>query len=101
MKKMKRTISAILSLALIGMLLATLVGCGQDIKAENEKLKAEAATLKSDLEKAKGEVQKLKEDVQKAAEKDATIGTLTTENEGLKKQLEDMKAQMAKPARKK
>ena len=38
---MKRTISVVLSLALICFLFAALAGCGQDIKAENEKLKAE------------------------------------------------------------
>jgi hypothetical protein len=38
----------------------------------------------------------LKEDIQKAAEKDATIASLTAENEALKKQVEDLKAQMAK-----
>jgi hypothetical protein len=42
------------------------------------------------------EVQKLKEEMQKAAEKDATIGSLTAENEALKKQVEDLKAQLAK-----
>ena len=69
---MKRTISVILSLALVGMFFVALAGCGQDIKAENEKLKAENATLKSDLDKAKAEIQTLKDEVQKASEKDAT-----------------------------
>jgi hypothetical protein len=47
------------------------------------------------------EVQKLKEDLTKAAEKDATISSLTAENEALKKQVEDLKAQMAQPAKRK
>ncbi|MGA2468811.1 MAG: hypothetical protein ABSH06_31300 [Thermodesulfobacteriota bacterium] len=38
----------------------------------------------------------MKEDIQKAAEKDATIASLTAENETLKKQVEDLMAQMAK-----
>jgi hypothetical protein len=42
------------------------------------------------------EVQKLKEEIQKAALKDATIGPMQAENEALKKQVEDLKAQMTK-----
>jgi len=42
---MKRVICTILSLFLIMILVGTLVGCGADIKAENEKLKAESANL--------------------------------------------------------
>ncbi len=79
---MKRAISAILSFALISLFIVALVGCGADIKAENEKLKLE--------------VQKLKEEIQKAAEKDATIGSLNAENEALKKQVEDLKTQLTK-----
>jgi len=66
---MKKAISAILSLFLIGMLMTVLVGCGADIKAENEKLKAENTSLKSDNDKLKLEVQKLKEGIQKAPRK--------------------------------
>ena len=93
---MKRTISVVLSLALICFLFAALAGCGQEIKAENEKLKAENETLKADIAKVKGEVQKLKDDLQKAAEKDTTIATLTEETTALKKELEDLKAKMIK-----
>ena len=98
---MHKVLSVILSLALMTMLTATLVGCGQDIKAEYEKLNAENATLKADGDKLKSEIQKLKEEVQKAAEKDATISTLTQEKDALMKQVEDMKAQMATPKKKK
>ncbi len=98
---MKKVLSVILSLALITLFAATLVGCGADIKAENEKLKAESTTLKSDIDKLKGENQQLKDAVQKAAEKDNTINTLTAENETLKKQLEEMKTQKATPKKKK
>jgi len=98
--EMKRAISAILSLVMIGMLVVALAGCGADIKAENEKLKAENASLKSDTDKLKLEVQKLKEEMQKAAEKDATIGSLKAENEALKQQVEDLKAQLAKKKKK-
>ncbi len=98
---MKKTISVFLSLALSSMLVAALGGCGPDLKAEIEKLKAENTTVKADLDKATLEVQKLKGEVQKATEKDATIGTLTAENEALKKQVEDLKAQMTKSPRKK
>jgi predicted RNase H-like nuclease (RuvC/YqgF family) len=101
---MKKGVSVVLSLVLVVLFVAALVGCGQEIKAENEKLKAENASLKSDNDKIKGEVQKLKEEVQKAAEKDATIASLTAEKEALMKQVEDLKAQMAKakaPAKKK
>ena len=83
---MKRGISAILSLLLIAMFVSALMGCGADIKAENEKLKTENTNLKSDNDKLKLEVQNLKEEIQKAAEKEATIGSLTAENEALKKQ---------------
>ncbi len=62
---MKRAISTILSLSLIGMFVMALVGCGADIKAENEKLKTENITLKSDNDKLKLEVQKLKEEIQR------------------------------------
>jgi cell division protein FtsB len=97
---MKRTISTILSFVMIVIFAAALSGCGADIKAENEKLKAENTSLKSDNDKLKIEVQKLKEGmeaIQKAAaEKDATIGTMTAENEALKKQVEDLKAQVTK-----
>ena len=48
---MKRAISAILSLLLIVMFVGALVGCGADIKAENEKLKTENTNLKSDNDK--------------------------------------------------
>ncbi len=93
---MKRAISAALSFFLVLLFVSALVGCGADIKAENEKLKAENTNIKSDNDKLRLEVQKLKEDLQKAAEKDATINSLTTENEGLKKQAEDLQAQLAK-----
>jgi carbonic anhydrase len=73
------------------MFTTALVGCGADIKAENEKLKAENATLKSDTDKMKLEVQKLKGEIQKAAEKDATIASMKVE-----KQVDDLKAQMTK-----
>jgi cell division protein FtsB len=81
---MKREISVILSVAMITLLIGALVGCGADIKAENEKLKAENTSLKSDHDKLKLEVQKLKEEIQKAADKDAQISALTAESEALK-----------------
>jgi peptidoglycan hydrolase CwlO-like protein len=94
---MKKAISGILSLFLIGMFLTVLVGCGADIKAENEKLKTENTSLKSDTGKLRLEVQKLKEEIQKAAaEKDATIGNLKAENEAFKKQVEDLSAKIPK-----
>jgi hypothetical protein len=93
--EMKRILSVGLSLVLIVMFTGSLVGCGQEIKAENEKLKAENATLKADSDKAKNEIQKLKGDLQNAAEKDATISTLTAENDALKKELEGLKAKAA------
>jgi cell division protein FtsB len=83
-------------LLLTGLFVSALVGCGADIKEENERLKAENTSLKSDNDKLKLEIQKLKEDIQKAAEKDATIASLTGENEALKKQVGDLNAQMAK-----
>ena len=86
---MKRAISLMLSLFLIVMLVSALTGCGADIKAENEKLKAENTNLKSDNDKSKLEIQKLKEEIQKGAEKEATIVSLTAENEALKKTKED------------
>jgi len=95
-EKMKKAISAILSLFLIGMFMTVLVGCGADIKAENEKLKTENTSLKSDNDKLKIEVQKLKEEIQKAAEKESVISSLTAENEALKKQMEDLKSQLPK-----
>lgn len=98
---MRKTVSFTLSLVFIGLFVVSLVGCGADIKAENEKLKVETASLKSDNDKLKLEIQKLKEDLTKAAEKDATIGSMTAENEALKKQVEDLKAQLAQPPRKK
>jgi cell division protein FtsB len=99
-EKMSRIISTILSLMLIGMLAVALVGCGADIKAENEKLKAENTSLKSDNDKFKLEIQKLKEEIQKAAEKDATITSMKGENDALKQQVEDLKAQVAKRKKK-
>jgi cell division protein FtsB len=73
---MKRVISAGLLLLLIGLFVSTLVGCGADIKAENERLKAENANLKAGIDKLRLNVQKLKEDAQKmAAEKDVTIAS--------------------------
>ena len=56
---MKRAISAILSLFLIVIFVSALVGCGADIKAENEKLKTENTNLKSDNDKLKLEVQEI------------------------------------------
>lgn len=93
---MKKAWSVLLSLVMITLFVGTLVGCGADIKAENEKLKAENTSLKSDNDKLKLEVQKLQEEIKKAAEKDATISSLTAENEALKKQVEDLKAQLTK-----
>ncbi len=93
---MKRVTSAVLSLLLIGLFVSALMGCGAEIKAENDRLKAENTSLKSDNDKLKLEIQKLKEDIQKAAEKDTTISDLKTENEALKKQVADLPAQMAK-----
>ena len=93
---MKRSICVLLSFLLIAAFLTAMVGCGADIKAENEKLKAENTNLKSDNDKLKLEIQKLKEEIQKVSEKDATIATLTDENEALKKQVEDLKAPKAK-----
>jgi len=94
---MKKAISVILSLLLMGMVLTVFVGCGADIKAENEKLKAENTTLKSENDKLKLDVQKLKEDAQKvAAEKDGIINNLKAESEALKKQVEDLTAKMPK-----
>lgn len=94
---MKRVISAALSLLLIGLFVSALVGCGADIKAENEKLKAENTSLKADNDKLRLDVQKLKEDAQKmAADKDATIASLNTEKEALKKQVDDLTAKMTK-----
>jgi hypothetical protein len=90
---MKKILSVFVVLIFASLLLVSLTGCGADIKAENEKLKAEVASLKTDAEKAKVEAQKLKEEAGKAAEKDATIKTLTDENEALKKQVEELKAQ--------
>jgi cell division protein FtsB len=76
---MKRTLSMILSFVMIVIFTATLFGCGAEIKAENQKLKEGM------------------EAIQKAtAEKDATIGTMKAENEALKKQVEDLKAQLTK-----
>ena len=95
-QSMKKAISVILSVFVIGILIAALTGCGADIKAENEKLKAENTNLKSDNDKLKLEVQKLKEEIQKGAEKEATISSLNAENQALKKQVEDLKSQMTK-----
>jgi len=94
--EMKKTLSAILLFAMISLFIVALVGCGADIKAENEKLRAENTNLKSDNDKLKHEVQKLNEEIQKAAEKEGTIGSLKAENEALKKQVEDLKAQLTK-----
>ena len=66
---MKQRMPAILSLILIGVFLLSLVGCGADIKAENEKLKAENANLKSGTDKLKLDIQKLKDELQKADRK--------------------------------
>jgi uncharacterized protein HemX len=96
---MKQILTVGLSLALIVVFAGSLVGCGQEMKAENEKLKAENAALKTDSDKAKNEIQNLKQELQKAAEKDATINSLTSENEALKKELEGLKAKAA-PAKK-
>jgi DNA anti-recombination protein RmuC len=97
---MKKAVSVVLSLFLIGMFLTVLAGCGADIKAENEKLKTENTSLKSENDKMKLDAQKLKEDVQKAAaEKDTTINNLKAENETLKKQVDDLMAKMPKKKR--
>ncbi len=99
---MKRVLPVVLSLLLIGLLVSALMGCGAEIKAENERLKTENAGLKSDNDKLRLDVQKLKEDAQKmATEKDEKIASLTAENEALKKQVEDLTAQMAKKRKKK
>jgi len=98
--EMKKLISVFPFFLLIGFLLVSLVGCGADIKAENEKLKAENAALKSDNNKLNLEIQKLKEELQKMAEKEATLSQLTAENEALKKQVEELKAQLAKKKKK-
>ncbi len=98
---MRRTLSALASLVLICVFVLSLIGCGADIKAENEKLKAENANLKTEIGKVKLDLQKLKDDSQKAAaEKDGTIKNLTDENEALKKQVETLKAAQV-PAKKK
>jgi predicted RNase H-like nuclease (RuvC/YqgF family) len=98
---MKRILCLILSCVLIAILTGALSGCGQDIKAENEKLKAENATLKSSVEKSNAEIQSMKDQLQKSSEKDAAISALTAENENLKKQLEDVKGKTSKSPRKK
>ena len=98
---MRRIIFTFLSLSVIGMLVMALVGCGADIKAENEKLKTENINLKSDKDKLTLEIQKLKEEIQKGAEKEATLTSLTAENEALKKQVEDLKGKLAQPTKKK
>jgi uncharacterized protein HemX len=101
-RKMKKAVTVILSLSLIGMFFTVFAGCGADMKAENGKLKAENTNLKSENDKLKLDAQKLKEDVQKAAaEKDGTIGNLKAEIETLKKQVEDLMAKMPKPKKKK
>ena len=83
---MKKVIWVALSLLLVGLFVSALVGCGADTKAENERLKGENTSLKSGNDKLKQDVQKLTEDAKKmAAEKDATIASLTAENETLKK----------------
>ncbi len=97
---MRRIIFTFLSLFVIGMLVMALVGCGADIKAENEKLKAENINIKSDKDKLTLEIQKLKEEIQKGAEKEAALTSLTAENEALKKQVEDLKAKLTPPTKK-
>ena len=57
---MKRAISAILSLAVISLFIVALVGCGADIKAENEKLKAENEALQKQVEDLKTQLTKKK-----------------------------------------
>ena len=94
--EMKRTLAVFLSFIMIGMFVAVLAGCGADIKAENEKLKTENTNLKSDNDKLKLEIQKLKEEIQKAAEKEGILNSTKAENEALMKQVEDLKAQLAK-----
>jgi len=97
---MKRTLSVVLSMLVLTAFVAALVGCGADIKAENEKLKAENTALKGSVDKMKADMQKLQDEVKKAGEKDATISSLTAENETLKKEVEELKAKMA-PKKKK
>ena len=98
---MKRVILVVLSLFLMAMLTSVFVGCGANIKAENEKLKGQITTLQADNDKLRVEVQQLKEDAQKAAaDKDATIANLTNENATLKKEVEDLKAKLPKKKKK-
>ena len=97
---MRKSVSVAVSLALISVFTWSLMGCGADIKAENEKLKVENTNLKAEVDKLNLESQTLKNELQKAVEKDATISSLTAENEGLKKQVEDLKAQITKLTKK-
>jgi cell division protein FtsB len=96
---MRSKAAVFLSLLLIFVFAVGLSACGEDIKAENQKLKTENTNLRSDLDKSKIEIQKLREDLQKSAEKDATISALTAENVALKQQVEDLKGQLAKKKR--
>ena len=57
---MKKATPVILSFALISLLIFALVGCGTDIKAENEKLKAENEALKKQVEDLKTQLTKKK-----------------------------------------
>jgi len=104
MRRLKRSVSVFVTLALVGLFLLSLIGCGADVKAENEKLKAENTNLKSDNDKLETEIQKLNEELSKTAakvsEKDSTIASLTAENEGLKKEIGDLKT-YRKPTKRK
>ena len=89
---MKKWIFLLFAMVLLAFWLLIHIGCGADIKAESEKLKTENNNLKSENDKLKLEVQKLNEEIQKIGEKEATIVSLTSENEALKKQVEYLKA---------
>src|SRR4030043_1171974 len=89
---MKKWIFILFAMVLLAFWLLIHIGCGADIKAENEKLKTENNNLKSENDKLKLEVQKMKEEIQKIGEKEATIVSLTSENKVLKKQVEYLRA---------
>jgi cell division protein FtsB len=91
----------LLGFALAALFAATLlfaVGCGPNLKEENEKLKKEIADLTADNDKLKADVNKLRGDAStlhtQMADLNMQISTLRTQNQDLQNELDKMKTQL-------
>ena len=70
-------------------------GCGEDLKATNEKLRKEVADLTLDNDKLKSETNRLRTEVStvhsQIAELNMKISSLQEENNNLQKEMENLK----------